>query len=318
MNFLKRVLCMLGVALLILAAGCSKKQGGSDSFPGGDKPPPRAQVESAEQRNTPVPENGGILDESVSQEEKPLLTLRLKSPRSENVFDTQAPVILRLEVFSPKVEFLLSQGREIEEQDVLEKLLIGSASEPWWQSFRLVRIEEDDLSEIQAAFRSDASSSRLDLTRREVGYLQLAFDPAASLPAGRHRLQSTLETGSGQYSSNVLEIELRPNVLNDAAKKRARLSLFMANEKYDEALSLTDGMIASDSDRSFPFALKADVLERMGRLKEAREMLIEALERYPSVPPGEHGEGPRLLMFRLTKLEERMGLLKKVEKERSP
>lgn len=316
---MKRALCVQAAVLLILTAACAKKNAGSDFAAEGKKSPPRAQVGFAEKRNSPIPINRSDLAMPISQEtEKPLVTLRLNSSRPENVFDSEAPVILHLEVFSPKVESILSQGLEIKKQDLLEKLMIGSVADPWWNSLRLIRIEDEKRFELHFDLLNSISRSRLDLAQREVGYLQIILDPAGSLQIGPHKFLAILETGFGKLTSNVLEVVLKPDILSDIAKYRNRLSLLLARGKNEEALSLTDEMIGSFPDRSSPFALKADVLERLERFEEAREMLIVALERFPSVPPGEHGEGPRLLMFRLTKLEERMGLLKEVEREKNP
>lgn len=241
-----------------------------------------------------------------------LASLDLHAAEPEAKYDANAPIIFRVELFSPRAFAILNHNRYLKEREKpleLPQAKADQSIEQWWQKLKLTFNSPDGKSgelKFHASFASQKKT--LDLGQGEVGSIEIIVGENSFPQAGKFNIKAAWKSGQfGLIHSESLPITLVKGLLSEADRILLHVKDLLLREENRPALQIIK-KLAEENPGSYKIGYYlAEALEKNNRLKEALTQYQKALTLFPTEKPGDPWEPPVGLYEKIKNLMKKLG-----------
>jgi hypothetical protein len=231
----------------------------------------------------------------------PIVELGLSLQAPEGPADPGSPIYLSLGLASPRVINLLAHdGREA--LDDLPDLTIGTGESPWWSEIRLVARAGEDEQELPWTPLPRAAEPVADLSDGLGRSIRAIVKPGEMRLRGPLRLQATMTWKGEILGSNELDLDVRPESLDDTTKATLFTEYHLEMGDLEEARRSVEELVRLQPREPNTHALRARVLEETGDLEGAQRSWVRAIELLPE----DLEEAPTIYFENLRAVEDRL------------
>jgi len=171
-----------------------------------------------------------------------LVALELRALDRTAKYDADAPVILRVELFSPRSFAVLDHNRyktPNEETAELPVAKVGQAEKPWWRELKLTVSGNGMNGEVPFHVDPSVMQGTVDLGNGDVGSVKLILEEGTFPLAGEYQIKAYWNGGKhGQVSSEKLPVVLVKDHLKKTDRELLKLKVMLARKENDAALEL--------------------------------------------------------------------------------
>lgn len=248
--------------------------------------------------------------------EEALVALELHSQEPEAVYDSDAPVFIRVELYSPRSFALLNHNRYKTKNAKaidLPEIKVENSDKFWWQMLKFTYTSADGTKgEIEFQHSFSTQEIMPDIGQGEVGSLETIIHENSFGKPGKYIIKAFWQSKKfGRIVSEDLPISLEKGHLTSVDRDLLRVKALLATNKNDDAAVLIK-KLAEDHPESYTIKYYlAGVYEKNNNLKEALIQYQHALTLFPEEKPGEPWEPPVGLEIKIRSLLKKLGKIKK-------
>ena len=290
----KKIISPAITTILILSiAGC----GGSKK----ENPVEHKSVDASEVKK-PATQETSKKEEKYSFENETLLALELHTMDQEAIYDADSPVIVRVELYSPRTFAVLNhnQYKPKEAEAELPEAKIDNSAKPYTSP-------GGQNGELEPQAYHSPLEEKLDLGKGEVGSVSIILREKSFPKAGKYSLKAEWKSDHfGLIKSENLSITMVTGHMSAADQELERVKVLLTMKKNKAALDKIKKLAEKNPDS---YAIRyhlAEAHEKNDNLKEALTHYQKALTLFPEEEPGEPWEPPIGLYIKIRELMEKL------------
>ena len=239
-------------------------------------------------------------------ENESLVALELRTMNQVTTYDAGAPVIVRVELFSPRSFAVLTHNRykaKNEETIELPEAAAGLSDKPWWQEMTVHITGEGIDGEVPFHAIPSLNEKKLDLGSGEVGSIKLILGENTFPKVGKYHIKAIWKGGKyGSIVSNNLPVILATDYLAETDRDLLRLKIMLARKENDAALELGKKLVETHPASYRVRYNLAEAYEKNNNSKEALAQYQHALTLFHQGGSGKPVETPIGLLIKIKAL----------------
>lgn len=238
---------------------------------------------------------------------EPLVSIELHSLVHDATYDAEAPVILKMELYSPRSFAMLNhnQYRNPEEAAIeLPEAKVENSVQPWWQEITLTYTSADgSTGELEFSTGYPSQKDVLELGQGEVGSIEIIIRENSFPQAGKFNLKAAWNNKRyGLIESENLPITLKEKHLSDIDRNELQAKVLLATGENGPALQKIKKLAQANPDSYAIRYYLAEAFEKNNNFKEALSQYQHALTLFPRIKSDEPADPPVGLLIKIKEL----------------
>ena len=206
------------------------------------------------------------------------------------------------EEYEEEKERLESQKKEIETP------VLGTEAEPWTEAVRFETLIDDEWRPLDwklELLTTNSPDPILELRSDVIAVARYAVAPedVENIPEGTHRVKAV--TSDAESNPVAVGVSREEDGSPSPTKMESNVGYFMLKGAFDQALTVINGMLASDPRSVLGMMLMGDLQRVMGNISEALQTYEKAREEFVIQDP-DFWEPPRVIDAKIAETMELM------------